>query len=251
MRDIFTFSILIGWAITALVVFLVSAILLPEESRSIYFWQRVWWTEFLVSIFWSSVGIYLFTSVKAQDREIRFGGISTTIFILTAIYSILTFAVMILHAYLFESDLGNRIHLVLQIILFAVLVLCIVFLSIARGGATTGLNFDKTKAHSPKNLNDLLAFQESTVHGRYESSGELVEAIKRLREFLNFSFNVSNSLSESEDYQSLSHDIETFCESIGKEYESNEELDEHYLTLTEKINSLQNKAKYIAAKQVN
>ena len=239
----FQYSILAGWLITALAALLVATILIPEESRSAYFWHRVCWTQFLIFLFWGSTGLYLLASGKTRDHVTRFGGIAPTISMVAGIYAMLSFSVMAIHAFVPMTDTGNRIHLILQIAFFAGAALCVVFLSMARAGAAAGLDFDKTKAMSPGELHDLLALHESSLPQGNEGANGLKAATKQLRETMLHSLNESAALAQSSQYQSLSGEVQELCLAIEGERDS------RYGPLTEAARKLVGKAKHVSTSQ--
>ena len=239
----FQYAILGGWLITAVSTLLVATILVPEESRSAYFWHRVCWTQFLVFLFWSSTGLYLLASGKSRDHVTRFGGIAPTISVVAGIYAILSFTVMTIHAFVPVTDTGNRIHLIVQIVFFAGAALCVVFLSMARAGAAAGIEFDKTKAMSPRELHDLLALHESLLPRDNKGASGLKAATKQLRETLLYSFNESAALAQSQQYQSLSSEVQEFCVTIEGE------RDDRYRPLTGFAKKLIDKAKHLSTSQ--
>jgi hypothetical protein len=239
----FQFSILAGWLITALATLLVAVILIPEESRSTYFWHRVSWTQFLVFLFWGSTGLYLLASGKSRDQVTRFGGIAPTISIVTGIYAMLSFAVMMVHAFVPVTERGNRIHLIVQIVFFAGAALCVVFLSMARAGAVAGVDFDKIKALSPRELHDLLALHEFSLPQDNEGANGLKAATKQLRETLLHSLNESAALAQSPQYQSLSGEVQELCLAIV------DERNDRYDPLTVLAKRLAAKAKHVSTSQ--
>lgn len=236
----FQYSILAGWLITALAALLVATILIPEESRSAYFWHRVCWTQFLIFLLWGRTGLYLLASGKTRDHVTRFGGIAPTISMVAGVYATLSFAVMAIHAFVPVTDTGNRIHLILQIVYFAGAALCVVFLLMARTGAAAGLDFDKTKAMSPRELHDLLALHESSLPQGNEGTNGLKAATKQLRETLLHSFNESAALAQSPQYQTLSGEVQELCVAIEGE------RDNRYGPLTDAARTLVSKARHVS-----
>jgi len=247
-RQAFQYTILSGWFITALAIVLVAPLFVAEEYRSDYFWYRVLWAEVLCLLFWLSASFYFLISSAQKDSVSRFGGIAPTVLIVTAVYALLSFSVMVIHAFLSGSDTANHIHWILQVIFFAVAALSVVFLSVAREAATSGLAFDKAKAHSPKELHDLLAVQETSLRGPV--THELRGIIKQLREGLVYSMNESASLAELPDYQELCREIEILCESVARLPSANEENADRFNSLCQSAITLTTKVKLIASKQI-
>lgn len=244
-RQAFKYSILAGWFIAALAIVLVAPLLVPEDSRSDYFWYRVVWAEMLNLLFWGSASFYILVSATQKDAVTRLGAIAPTISVVTAAYAIMSFSVMTVHALLSSGDIASRIHWILQILLFAVAALSVVFLSISRAASTSGLAFDRTRATTPKELHDLLVAQESFLTSP-ESRG-LRSGIKQLRELLAYSLCESSSLAELPAYQELSSEIRSLCMSLTNLSDGGEGK---LKALQETIAKLATKAKAISTQQI-
>ncbi len=236
----FRYSILAGWLITTLATLLVAIIIIPEESRSTNFWHRVCWTQFLVFLFWGSTGLYLLASGKSRGHVTRFAGIAPAVCIVTGIYATLSFAAMVIHAFVPVTDTGNRIHLILQVVFLAGAALCVAFLSMARSGAAVGLGFDNTNAMSPRRLHDLLALCESSLPQGNGGVRALKAATKQLRETLLHSLSESAALAQSSQYQSLSGEVQELCRAIEREN------DNRYDPLTESAKRLAGKVRHVS-----
>lgn len=245
---IFKYSIIAGWFITALAIFLIASLIIPQESRSSYFWLRVIWTEMLCLLFWGSSAFHIIVSSAQKDSVARFGGIAPTISIVTAVYAIISFSVMIGHSFVSENDAASRWHLIIQIFVFAIAALLVVFLSISRAAATNGLGFDKTKSSTPKELHDLIAACESSLRG--SETKELRAGTKQLRESLLYSLNESASLAELPDYQNLCREIETLCNSIDEPMGSSVNHIDRLTSLKDSAYALIAKIKLVSAKQI-
>jgi len=244
----FKFFILAGWIITALAILLIASLAIPQESRSNYFWLRVFWTEMLCLLFWGSFAFNIWVSETQKDSVTRFGGIAPTISIVAATYAILSFSVMVVHSFISESNAAARWHLIIQILVFVVAALLVVLLSISRTAATSRLGFDKTKASTPKELHDLIAACESSLHG--SATNELRVSIKQLRESLQYSLNESASLAELPDYQDLSRKIESLCVSIAELADINCNQADQLTSLRDTALTLITKIKLVSTKQI-
>ncbi len=244
----FEYSIIAGWFITALAIFIVALSVIPEESRSDYFWYRVIWSEVLNLLFWGSASFYILVSAAQKDLVTRFGGIAPTISIVTATYAILSFTVMVIHAFIPGDDAASRVHWILQVVFFAGASLSIVFLSISRAAATSGLEFDREKAFTPNELHDLLAVQEASL--RSLSSRDLKANVKQLREALVYSLSESASLAEISEYRELSNAIKTLCDSLAGLPSSSEVPTDRVNSLNETAISLTAKTKMVSAIQI-
>ncbi len=247
-RQAFKYTLFAGWFITALAIVIVAPLIVIEENRSHYFWYYVIWTEVLCLLFWGSASFYILVSAAQKDSVSRFGGITPAVSIITAAYAILSFFVMVMHAFMSGSDAASRIHWILQIVLFAVAALSIVFLAIARAAATTGLGFDMAKAMKPKELHDLVALHESSL--KCPSTYGLKSSMKQLREALMYSLNESTSLAELSDYQELCREIQTLCDSVAGLPSVNDASADQLNSLSHFANTLTTRTKLIANKQV-
>ncbi|NOQ23046.1 MAG: hypothetical protein GQ565_10430 [Candidatus Aegiribacteria sp.] len=247
-EQVLRYSIYSGWFITALVILLIAHLFVPEESQSNYFWYRIIWAEVLCLFFWVSVFFYTQVSGNQSDSVTHFSAIAPTMSIIICTYSILSILVMVIHAYFSVSDVVNRIHWILQITLFVVTALSIVFLSISRSVATSSLGFNRLKAETPKELHDLLAVQESSLDG--PSSHELRVSIKQLREMLVFSLYESGSLTELPEYQELNREILSLCKSIAGLHSICKGQAHRFNSLNETTIALITKAKHVSVKQV-
>ena len=113
--QVLCYSMIAGWFVTALAAVLVAMLLVSEQSRSPYFWHRVCWTEALIFLCWGGTGFYLLASGKTKDDVTRFGGIAPTISIVTAIYALLSFSVMLIHAFMDSVEYrgrGNEVYMI-------------------------------------------------------------------------------------------------------------------------------------------
>ena len=247
-RKSFTYSLFAGWFIVGISLVLVAAIIIPEDSRSDYFWYRIIWTEILNLLFWGSAAFYVLMSGAQRDSVTRFGGVAPTISIVTALYAFLSFSVMAIHAFIPANDVANRVHWILQIMFLAIAGLSVVFLSISRAAATSGLGFDRTKALPPKELHDLLAVHESSL--RHSETRNLRSNIKQLRETLIYSLNECASLADILDYQQLAREIQDFCASIAELSSASESPVDKLDALDESALALKSKIKLVSAKQV-
>lgn len=205
------YSLIIGWVLTAIAIILIALIIVPQHNRSDSYWLKVFWTEILCLISWGSIFFYSFLFSK-DDASSRYGGIAPTISIIVMTYSILSFLTMIVNSYI-SVDFVNRIHLVLQIVLFVGAAISILFLSISRETAVSGQTFNRLKAITPKELKDILSFCESSI--RNPNFAELKSNIKQLKETVQFSLNENASLSNMPQYQEFCIEIKNFSDSVS------------------------------------
>lgn len=238
-------TMLIGWLITALAIASIAPLLVPELSRSDYFWLRVAWTEMLNAILWSSLSFFLFVSGDKKDSTTRYGGISPTISLITGAYAILSFSAMVAHSLVPSSDISSRIHWISQILFLTVTAVLIVFLTLARTTAISGVEFDRIKAVSPKQLHDLIRSKETL-----QLSQELRERLKHLREAIAYSLHESETLSGLSDYQELSSEIIALCNEVDSFQNIRSANADIQNPISQSALALTNKVRHIASQQI-
>jgi hypothetical protein len=209
----FLCSLIAGWFITASVILLIAFLVIPKESQSPYFLHRLVWTEVLCLVFWSGALFYFLVPLRESDARSRFGGIAPMLSIITATYAAMSFLAMVTHAYVPVSDTAYRWHLAIQIVLFLIAALSIVFLSISRAGAAESLPLDHSEVVLPRELHDLIAACELTISNT-AAPNPVKNAIKQLRETVRYSLGESSRLSEIPAYKNLCEEVKEFCLSI-------------------------------------
>lgn len=218
-------SYTIGWLVSALAIALIAPLLIPEESRSEHFWYRVAWTEALNLLCWGSAFVFLFISSVKNHSASRLGGVTPTISIVVGLYAALSFIVMVSLAFIPESVIPERIHWVVQIALFAITAILIIFLMVSRASETVGDVFESAISFTPKKLHDLLSIQEMALN-KPESS-QLRSSIKQLREILLYSITLNESLASNSEYELLCKEVEALCKQIETfNFESEPDLDQ-------------------------
>lgn len=240
----FYYSIVAGWLIIALAIIFVAPLIVPYDHRSDYFWYRLIWTEILWLLFWLSLSIY----TTQKDSTTRFGGIAPTICLVVSTVTILSFTLMIASSSLPNYDPTGRWHMALQIIFFAVAGLAVVFLSISRAGAAEDLRCPVQETPTPKQLHDLLALQESSLHT--SSSTPLRNSIRRLRETLLHSLNESLSLYNHAEYRELSRDVLALRDSLAEITRANEQQFDSANSLTGSVTALTARVQLLATSLV-
>jgi len=221
----FRITSILGLLISVAAVYFIAVIAVPEDSRSDFFWYRLVWTEALLLMIWSSFYLYFRATVDPLDHLKRMGGIAPTICIVVISYSILSFVSMMLHAFVDETNTGNRFHWIAQIVFLSGAALTVLSLYKAKVGASAGLNAD-SNTPSPSVLHDMLATCEASLANKCtdESVLELTRGIKRLRESVKYSLNDSASLADSQEYQALCAGITELCKSVTSYSDSSAEV---------------------------
>lgn len=206
-----------GWAITAAAILGVSTTLIPAEHRSHLFWHRVLWAQFLAALVWAYFGVYGSVALLGRKIPRGAGGILPSFGIVIAAFAGLSFALMLLHAFLPETDFVNRFHLTGQILLMALAGTLCIFLSFTRTAAAHGTAPIPTRTRSPNQLAALLKAEQFrlTENGGRNHSDALVGALRVLRERIQYSLPHVGDIGTSADYQLLSAAVENVCEKLA------------------------------------
>ena len=189
----------------ALAILFIATHFIDIPNRSAYFWYRTAWSEVLNLLVWGSGLFFVLTTGTRKGLNTRTGGIAPSLSLVVAIYAVLSFASMMIHAYIPETNTGNRIHWVIQAILISTTLILIVFMNLSRRAAinTSGNNDDHPL--TPTELGNLLSTQLAAVK-RLDSPG-LIAGITQLRETLTHTLSETELLFESADYLSLKDGI--------------------------------------------
>lgn len=236
-------SVFAGWLIVTLAIALIAHLIVPQANRSEYFWYHVLWAEALWLLFWVSVASYI--PPQGAPTNARLGGISPTLSMVAATYAALSFSLMIIHSLMPEVEAIDRVHWILQILLFAGVALTIVMLFISRVGATTGLPSNSASAPTPRELHHLLALGESTP----QIPSELKGSMKQLSETVLYSLNDSTTLRNMPAYQELSREIQHLCDTVSHSVNNQDSGPNRFDSLTASALGLVAKTKLVSANQ--
>lgn len=213
-------TLLIGYFVSAISAFLLAMLLVPAESRSVHFWPRVLWTEFLILLVWAYFGGYVAVLFSKDDRIRGLGGIMPALGIIVFSYAIMSFALMLVSAYLPPSDWAGRIHMAGQVVRFAGAVVIGVFLCFSLFMARHGAEPIPNTIESPSQLAQSLRFQENRLstsdsNRTIERRHDLLKAIKSLREKITYSLQHVGAIGQNQHYRDFSHEISLVCEKLG------------------------------------
>lgn len=237
-----------GCLISAVAIVVLANIIIPENSRSSFFWTRVAWTVFLNFILWGSTFSFLFASTSKQNGIVRFGAISPTVSLIAGTYAILSFLAMMIHAFAPTNDINSRIHWIAQILFLTASAVLLAIISVAHFSAESGAIFEKGQTSTPMQLHDLLKIKE--LSSSHKLSPPLRKSIKQLRENLAYSLHESESLFELMEYQVFSNDIHAFCESLDTLNKANSDNLDKNEQLNNLATTLSNKCGFIASQQI-
>lgn len=242
------YSLIAGWFIMGLAIFSIAILIIPEQSRSEYFWYRLIWSEALNILLWGSTSLYLLVTNVQKDSLKRYGGIAPTISIVTAFYALLSFVIMIVFAWMPVNNTLSRIHWILQILLLTATAITLVFLSMSRASAASDFESNTTNALTPTELHDLIAVHESSL--KDQKTLNLKSNIKQLREIILYSLHENSYLVNLPDYQKLSNEIENFCNLVAELSGTKDISIDQVDILNKSTLELNSKIKLISTKQV-
>lgn len=121
--------ILAAWLVCSVAIIAVPLVLTDPATRSAYIYHRIIWTEVLSLIFWGSCIWAPLQMSSARIKKAAVWGTAPFIIIMSAIYGVLSFIMMISFAF-HETEKISRYHIAGQIILGAVFLIMLLMLSI-------------------------------------------------------------------------------------------------------------------------
>jgi hypothetical protein len=195
---------LVGYVATAAAILLVPVLFVPEAKRSEFFWQRILWTEFLVLLVWAYLAGFLNVFIPNGRKDSGLAGVLPAAGLGVFAYALLSFALLMVY-----RDLSAATHIGFQLILFVALVLLFVSLNLARVSAVSGTQPVPAGIKPPQELSALLRVGEEKVWASVSRQGltgeprRLHDALKRLREKLQYSIQHVGSVGESKEYSEL------------------------------------------------
>lgn len=214
-------ALVVGGCVTATVCATLPVLLTDSTSRSEYFWPRVAWTDVLVALLWISVWKTLPSRAASDSKDVRHGvapalGLSVTAF------CIVSFVLMMAHAFLPEGTFSGKAHLVGQVVSGAALLVTIALLAVNRASAVAPEQSQET-ATPPAVLVAKLQTVESMVSNA--STTTLSEGLKRLREKVAYSLTRGGAIRAIDDYRRFALDVDRLCEEVLEKSSQVEELD--------------------------
>jgi hypothetical protein len=206
-----------GYAITAIGILGIGLLVVPAESRSTLFWPRMLWTEFLALLIWSSMTAFLRSAALGKEDKKRVVGVLHAAQMTLLIYAVLSFILMIAHSHMQETGLGNRTHLMAQMILGVAVGVLLVFLNITSTAAGHGLEKTFEYEMSPAEL--CVAIREREAHIRdfpkLPSSIQIEGALKTLREKIQYSIPTVGSTGTLPIYREFSTEVQATCDELA------------------------------------
>jgi|GEM_PF-3105795 len=204
----------IGFAATSIAVIAVPMLLNEPKGRSEYFWYRVAWSEFLVTLVWIYLSGFISLVFPRYRSQKGLGAILPSIGVVIFIYALSSFAFMLLETYLPSF---KTINLVSQVCLAAIAIVILVFIHFSRVSGITGTE-NVVNAPSPKKLILEIANQENHLSER--EFGDDIKAdqiltlertLKELKESIAYSIQQVGGVEGNEAYQVFSKNITELC----------------------------------------
>ena len=194
-----------GYLITAFAVLAMPLFLLAPEQRSVYFWYKVAWMEFLSVVVWLYLGGAIWSVTPAIGKGIL--GALSGYGLLVFCYAGMSFLLVLL-----GNGLG-RGQWVAQFGLLLGFALLYVTLDFARVGAVVGTEPIPAEIRAPLELAAMLRLHEDRLWTSSSEAGirRLCEAIKVLRERLQYSLPHVGRLGQVQEYHVFVRQPEAFC----------------------------------------
>ncbi len=130
LRSYSAFVCVFGYLLTVLLCIAGPMILYPPGSRSSYFIIKIVWLALLATAFWGSVGFFLLPFRSASEGSRGLSRVAPAIMHLVTIYSALSALLLIGQTLRVGSDLANRVHIAVQLILFVFVVILALILGL-------------------------------------------------------------------------------------------------------------------------
>lgn len=213
-------------AIIFMVSILAIALVFQDESqRSYYFWIRLAWVELMVLICLIFTNSYLLEVIFGNDVREK-GGAMPGFGVAIYFYALLSSSLVIITSFLPENNYLSRIHIILQILLFAAFSLTYALINFSVAGALSGTR-SSGEVTSPQQLAMKIGMLEKKVKQNLILTADvgLVKAVKDLKEIVMYSIPSAGPYLDSLEYQSFVYDVENFCrDAVVMIIEDNDDL---------------------------
>jgi hypothetical protein len=208
-----------AFLISAAVIVALPVILLPEAHRGDRFWHRIAWTLFLAFLFWSLRGAFVVLAAGRGKSAAGMAGVLPVITMVVTYYVVASFVLMIVHALVRAGNTADKIYLVLQILVVAAAATAIVLMYFVRAGAIAGIRQATAGVTPPRELAQMLQYQEQRLLGNGGADGQLrslQDMLRSLREKISYSLpNAAEALHASGEYGSIAKDVAMVCGMAG------------------------------------
>jgi len=210
----------IGWALSVGVVWFLAFMISNPDAPG--FWLRVGWLTLLCTLVW---GYWAAPTVAFNEGRTGGGvmGIFPVVGVMVHIYAVLS-ALFVLALASGEDGSVRTIHWILQVLLFFVVGIMILFFSAAARTGKVGQPHDAELSSAMQRACKLLEFEESKIFAICQAKRaagnapekRLGESLKRLRETLQFGLLQTWKAERVSEFQSLLKECEALANDSSK-----------------------------------
>jgi hypothetical protein len=216
----------VGFTTTSLAIIVVPLVLVHAADRSEYFWWRIAWADFLAILAWSSLGGLVYAS-KAVRSMPRIAGVAPAYDLVILPYAVLSSALLVGFAWLDPTDGPNRIHMAVQVVLLASVIIVAALLYLAAHFAAIRSPQDARMDHGTRSVRHPfdLAAQLRSEEDRFATPGSsgaisevdrnLHQALKSLREKITYSLEGVAGVEDDPEYGKLADRVASVCCSLS------------------------------------
>lgn len=234
-----------AWFVTAVGICLIATLAVPEAARSQWFWHRVFWAEILAFLVWATA--YLFVGASSgKDRHGLFALLpAAKISIL--LYAGASFTAMIIHSLLEPTLVGDRAHILLQIVMTVAVFVTVMLLGVVAGSASTERDNGATVSFASECA--LLQRQELRLRQFPVNRvwNDLRASLKALRETIESALPTSFPTSSLTQASRLRDDITITCEHLS---EHSDPADAQLCEILSRLNQFKADAASLSKSQV-
>ena len=217
---------IVGFITTSLAIIVVPLVLVHAADRSPYFWWRIAWADFLALLAWSSLGGLLYASTAIRSMP-RIAGVVPAYDLVVMTYAALSFALLVCFAWLDPTDGPNRIHMAIQVVLLASVVIAAALLYLPAHYATVRTSHDASGDQGTRSVRRPfeLAAQLRSEEERFATPGNsgaifdadrsLHQALKSLREKITYSLDGVAGVEDDPEYDKLAVRVVGACSSLS------------------------------------
>jgi len=223
-----------GWIVSAIAIVLIPLIAIEAEDRSNFFIHRIFWSLYLSTIVWVTIGSFFIRSNDSNPILRTAGGVLPAFGLVLGSYAAISFGLMLFFSFLPAGESPYKLHIILQIALICCVGVLYSLMSLNRSAASSGFASTPINCVTPQKLVSFIELKEQEIKQMGADSMPLVRELKSLRELIKYSISSSGGVLSSEGYSAFSAKIMDLCNSSSE-------------PSLENVKDLQNDAKYIAA----
>ena len=119
-----------GYILTVALSVAIPTILLPEPTRTSYFWAKIGCLIFLSTAFWSAMAFALLPLSRHDGKQVPTAGVAPIISMVISLYCVASVLLLILQTILAEYATAVRLHLAGQVALFVFAVIVVMLLGL-------------------------------------------------------------------------------------------------------------------------